>query len=80
MNASQANAIFGRAILGPQKPKRRETPASKRKSIAEAQIDALNRAVASIRRRGLETPEWANAYNSAITAIELEIQEIRDGI
>ncbi len=78
MRAEQINATFGRAILGQQQPKRRETPTSKRQAIAKAQVEALERAIAGIRRRIRETPEWATAYNSAITAIELEIQEIRN--
>ena len=79
MNAREANAIFSRAIFEHQPPKRRETPTSKRQAIAKAQIEALVRAIERIRRRIRETPQWATAYNSAITAIELEIQEIRNG-
>lgn len=78
MRAAEINAMFGRAILGPQKPKRRETPTSKRRTISAAQVEALERAIAAIRRRIRETPEWAMPYNSAITAIELEIKEIRN--
>ena len=78
MNAREINAVFGRAITGNRPPKRRETPTSKRQAVARAQIDVLQRAIDAIRRRIRETPEWATAYNSAITAIELQIMEIRN--
>jgi ribosomal protein S11 len=78
VNAREVNAVFDNAITARNKPKRRETPTSKRQAIANAQIAALERAIASIRRRIRETPAWAQGYNSAITAIELEIQEIRN--
>lgn len=78
MNAREVNDVFSRAIGARIKPKRRETPTSKRLAIANAQIEALERAIASIRGRLRETPAWALGYNSAITAIELEIQEIRN--
>lgn len=79
MNTREAGALFGRAIYQPVK-KRRETPTSKRQAVAKAQIEALERAIARIRHKVRETPAWAQGYNSAITAIEFEIQEIRNGI
>lgn len=78
MNTREVNAVFSRAIVAGIKPKGRETPSSKRHAIANAQIAALEKAIASIRHRTRETPAWAQGYNSAITAIELEIQEIRN--
>lgn len=74
----EENAVFSRAIGARLKPKRRETPTSKRHAVANAQIAALERCIASIRSRIRETPAWAHGYHSAITAIELEIREIRN--
>jgi hypothetical protein len=77
MTSDEVQKFFS-AVAGKNLPKkRRETPASRRKEVAQAQVDALERVEKAIRARARETPTWAAAYNSAATAVELEIAFIR---
>lgn len=65
--------------LGIGKRAVRPTPAAKRHEIQAGQVQALGSVLADIRRRARETPAWANAYNSAATAVELEIAAVSKG-
>jgi hypothetical protein len=65
------------ASLGIGQRKARPSPAAKRQEIRSGQVEALERALADIRRRARETPTWAPAYHSAATAVELVIADIR---
>jgi hypothetical protein len=76
----QKNAIASlNASLGIGQRKARPSPAAKRQEIRSGQVEALERALADIRRRACETPTWAPAYHSAATAVELIIADIGAG-
>lgn len=64
-------ALHGKPVRMPRKP-------MDRKTIAAAQIEALERGIVRIKRKLRENHAWQHGYNSAITAIEAEIQEIRN--
>lgn len=64
-------------MIAPPSPRQRVSPAKRRTEIRDAQIAALNEAITEIRRKAREMPAWAHGYNSAITAIELQIERVR---
>lgn len=77
MNARQANDIFKSTISRNAKPV--ATAASRvkaRRELVEAQVSALRSAIDAIRSKAREMPAWAHGYNSAVTAIELQIAEL----
>lgn len=77
MNSSQAANLFKNAIAGGAKPA--STSASRvkaRKELLGAQVAVLRQAIDAIRAKARETPAWAHGYNSAVTAIELQIAEL----
>lgn len=51
---------------------------SARRAIATAQREVLQACIADIRRKARDTPAWAKGYNSAITAIEQQLAQIKD--
>jgi hypothetical protein len=73
MKAEELQNIFGTAIIGNAKKKRRQTPSSKRKEISDAQIAVLEKVAKAIRNKARETPAWARGYFSAVTTIEIEL-------
>lgn len=80
MKSNEVQAYFCKAIGKSISPKKRKTPRQKRKEIAEGKIEVLERVAANIRKKARENPSWDKAYFSAITTIEFEIQEIKNGI
>ena len=75
--SQQVAQMFGNAICKPARTVR-VTASAKRKAVAAAQIEALTAAIADIRGRAREMPAWAHGYNSAITAIEMQISKIAE--
>ncbi|WP_416820654.1 hypothetical protein [Delftia tsuruhatensis] len=51
---------------------------SARRAIAAAQREVLQACISDIRRKARDTPAWAKGYNSAITAIEQQLAQIKD--
>ncbi|KEH14652.1 hypothetical protein GY15_04280 [Delftia sp. 670] len=51
---------------------------NQRRAIAAAQREVLQACIADIRRKARDTPAWAKGYNSAITAIEQQLAQIKD--
>lgn len=51
---------------------------SARRAIAAAKREILHACIADIRRKARDTPAWAKGYNSAITAIEQQLAQIKD--
>lgn len=76
----QVNDTIKRAITRGAKPS--PTPASRvktRRALLDAQVAALRSAIETIRARARETPAWSHGYNSAVTAIELQIADLTQG-
>ena len=77
MNSTQASAIFKNAIAGSAKPAASAASRVKaRKQLLAAQVAVLRQAIETIRSKARETPAWAHGYNSAVTAIELQIADL----
>lgn len=74
--AAQINQAISDAIKKPQ-PRRRTSPTARRKEIVDAQIAALEQAVANIRRKVRDMPAWERGYCSAVTTIELQIADLK---
>lgn len=77
MATQQQVARFFANAIAPAKPRARVSQTAKRNAIRDAQIVALEDSIAAIRRKAREMPAWANGYNSAVTAIELQIAALR---
>ncbi len=74
--AAEINArLFPVARSKEPGPKARK---SARRAIAAAQREVLQACIADIRRKARDTPAWAKGYNSAITAIEQQLAQIKD--
>ncbi len=77
MNSTQAANIFKNAIAGATKPVASSASRVKaRRDLLAAQVAVLRDAIEAIRNKARETPAWAHGYNSAVTAIELQIAEL----
>lgn len=75
----EAAAAFSAAIGGGAKSPGPAARVRRRTEIAEAQVSALTQAIAAIRARQRAMPAWHHGYESAVTAIELQIAAIQRG-
>jgi hypothetical protein len=64
-------------LLGICQRKPRLSPAKRRKEIALAKVEVLELVLADIRHKARETPNWARAYFSAATSVELQIEAVK---
>lgn len=77
---AQVDAIASlHSSMGIGTRKLRPSPVAKRREIQQGQAVVLERVLGAIRKRAREVPAWAAAYNSAATAVELELASIRSG-